>query len=296
MKKNYFLITILIGAAGLIATQNSGVQSVEKYLAKNGHMANASGAPTGRTGAPGESNCTVSCHIGTVQDGTAQNLLTLKLSGNPVSVWVPGQTYEVSLALATGDVKEGFEATVLDVATNSMAGNFPGTGGLGTAITTGGSRKYANHTSSSNLEGNVEWVWNWTAPATDVGQVKFYVASNKANGNGTTSGDAIYLSQHTFNSSLGINEGEEENVVFNAGYSSHNNKLILSYNAFTAEQTFMNLVDLNGKSVFTYAMGESIIGANTDEIVLPVSIESGVYIVNFFVGNNAMSSKIHIQK
>jgi hypothetical protein len=56
------------------------------------------------------------------------------------------------------------------------------------------------------------------------------------------------------------------------------------------------LVDLNGRSVFTYDMGNAQIGENKEKIVLPNDLKNGIYVVNMFVNNNAMSQKIMIQK
>ena len=293
MKKNYILVIAVISSIGFLAMQKSGVESVEKFLAKNGHK-NSAGAPTGKTGAPGESNCT-DCHVGTTQSGAGINNLTVLDGSTPVTNYTTGVTYNVSLNLTTGDVKEGFQATVLD-GSNVMAGSFPGTGGLGTAITSAGGRNYANHTATSNNEGNFAWVWEWNAPAVDMGSVTFYVATNIANGNGNNTGDVIYLSTHVIGSTAGLNEETADNTNFTAGYASANNKVIINFNSLSVGDMFFNLVDLNGKSVFTYKKGESSIGENSEAVVLPSEIKSGIYVVNFFVGNKAMSSKIMIQK
>ena len=294
MKKNYILAFTVITSIVFFAMQKSGVESVEKFLTKNGHTRNAGGAPTGKTGAPTESNCT-QCHTGTAQSGIGINNLTVLEGITPVSNYTPGGTYTVSLNLSAGNVKEGFQSTVLD---NSfiMAGTFPGTGGLGTAITSASGKNYANHKLTSNLEGNVAWEWTWNAPVTDAGSVTFYVAVNVANGNGNTLGDVIYLSQHTLGSTAGLNEEIMDNTHFTAGYASSDNKVIVNFNSMSVGNMFFNLVDLNGKSVFTYKMGESSIGENSASIVLPSEIKSGIYVVNFFIGNKAMKSKIMIQK
>jgi hypothetical protein len=71
---------------------------------------------------------------------------------------------------------------------------------------------------------------------------------------------------------------------------------LVDFNSLSVGNMFFNLVDINGRSVFTYNMGESVIGENSESIVLPSELKSGVYIVNFFVGNKAMSAKIMIQK
>jgi hypothetical protein len=296
MKKHYILGLTLITAIGFLALQRSGVDSVEKYLAKNGHTKFAAGAPAGKTGAPGEGSC-IDCHsTGTVQDGSSLNNLLVLDGATPMANYAPGASYNVTLALNSGDVMEGFQATVLDVSTNSMAGSFPGTGGFGTAVSSGSGRDYANHTATSNTEGNLLWSWTWDAPATDMGPVRFYVATNVANGNGATSGDVIYLSEHTLGSSVGLNDEVLDASDFTAGYAANGNNVKVNFNSLAVDNMFFNLVDLSGKSVFTSNLGESKIGNNEASVSLPSGIKSGIYVVNFFVGNKAMSSKIMIQK
>ncbi|MDG1331616.1 MAG: hypothetical protein P8P74_04755 [Crocinitomicaceae bacterium] len=119
--------------------------------------------------------------------------------GTAVSDYVPGQTYTVRLELNSGDVKEGFQATVLDLVNDEMAGNFIETNNETKVIQpSANNRKYASHTSMSSDEGNPGCEWQWDAPTTDIGPVRFYVASNLADGNGGAENDAIFTSQYTF--------------------------------------------------------------------------------------------------
>ncbi|MGB0915701.1 MAG: choice-of-anchor V domain-containing protein [Crocinitomicaceae bacterium] len=293
MKKSYILGITAIASIAFLSFQKSGVESVEKYLSKNGHKLFTGGAPNGKTGAPTEGSC-VDCHIGSTMDGSSVNTLTiLNGSAQVVSNYVPGGVYNIALSLNQGDVKEGFQATVLD-GSNNMVGTFADV--LGTNITNAGSVQYANHTAVTSNEGNNAWVWSWTAPATDVGTVTFYVASNISNGDGATSGDVIYLSQHVLGSAASISEEEAFEAGFTAGYSAMNNSIAVNFNSLAVASMNMNLVDLNGRSVFTYELGEAQIGENSENVVLPSDIESGIYVVNFLVGNKAMSAKVMIQK
>ena len=294
MNKNYILTTLLIAAVGLLAVQQTGNNSVEKYLTKNGHTKFAAGAPIAKTGAPGESNCT-SCHAGTAQNGSTVNSLIILDGVTPITNYAPGMSYSATLTLNTMNVKEGFQATVLDGSDN-MAGSFVAqTGSTSTTTGTNG-RAYATHTSTSNTAANPSWLWTWNAPVTDMGPVTFYIASNIANGTGDASGDVIYLSQHVLGSAAGLNDATYESINFSAGYASNENTVKINFNSLSVGNMFINLVSLNGKSVFTYDLGESVLGENSEHITLPINIKAGIYIVNFFVGNQAMSAKIMIQK
>lgn len=299
MKKNYLLGFTLIASVGFIATQKTGAVSVDKLITKSVHAVYPTGAPLAKTGAPDEQTC-ASCHTGNnpPQDGTTLNSLVVTQGLTPVTNYVPGASYNVALTLDNQfqDVNEGFQATVLDISTNSMAGSFPA-GILGVAITndpnTG--RDYANHILASSTNSNNFWAWQWTAPATDVGPVKFYVATNIGNGNNASTGDVIYLSEHIFGSTVGLNEATSESSNFTAGYSAKLNSIEVNFTTLTSGTMFLNLVDMSGKSVYSTSLGEAKIGENSASVVLPKSIESGIYVVNFFVGNKPMSNKIMIQ-
>lgn len=293
MKKTYVLILTATVVIGALSFQKSGNFEIEKYSAKNGHK-NANGAPSGNTGAPGEANCT-SCHAGTVQSGLTENgFILLNSSFNPVTSYVPGETYTAVLSMTSNPAKKGFQSIALN-ASNAMAGNFTGVAG-NTAITTSGTKKYANHTSASNTSTTTTWGWTWIAPTIDATNVTFYVATNGANNNNTNSGDVIYLSQHMITSTAGLNEETQEQSNFSAGFSAANNSIAIDFTTLSSGEMNLNLVDMNGRSVFTYNLGNAIVGENNQMVALPSDIKNGIYVVNFFVNNKAMTAKIMIQK
>lgn len=292
MKKIYILPIAASIVIGALSFQNSSDFKIEKYLAKNGHKF-AAGAPTGRTGAPGEGNCT-GCHSGTAQSGVGENMFILLNGATPVTSYTPGTVYTASLTLSSNPAKKGFQAIVLD-GTDVMAGTFTGVAG-NTAITINGTKEYANHTSTSNTDAISTWGWSWTAPLTDAGNVTFYIAANKANNNGTNSGDVIYLSQHIITSTAGIVEQTKEEALFTAGYSVDNNSIVIDFTTLSIGEMTLNVVDLNGRSVFFNNLGNSSVGQNKQTVALPADIKNGMYIVNFFLNNKAMSAKILVQK
>lgn len=179
-KHSLAILAFVVAFAGIAATDSiSGVH-------------NDTQAPTARTGAPGEQNCT-SCHSGTVNSGGG----TLSLTGLPASGYVPGQTYALTVTVndvsqPAGTRKYGFSSTVLN-STNKMAGTWAVTNtantSTGTATVSGSSRSYMRHKAANSSN---TWTFNWTAPATDVGTVKFYVSGVAANGTGNDNGDKVY--------------------------------------------------------------------------------------------------------
>ncbi len=293
MKKNYILGGILVTSLGFFAFQKANNVGVVNQFFKEHKF--SSGGQTGLTGAPGEANCT-QCHSGQAQSGSSENVFTLLNGTTPTLSYVPGMSYTATLTLNSNPSKKGFSAVVLN-GSNTNAGTFVGSGIGGTQKFSGGGRDYVSHTSTSNTSSTNLWAWTWNAPATSMGNVTFYVASNVTNNNGSTSGDVIHLSQHVItDATAGSNELSIDQTNFSAGYSPSSNKVVLDFSSTGIGEMFFNLVDLSGKSVFTYSMGESQIGVNKESIALPSEIENGIYAVHFFIGNKAMTAKIMVQR
>ena len=77
-------------------------------------------------------------------------------------------------------------------------------------------------------------------------------------------------------------------------YSSLDRKLNLSFGSIKTGKLFMNIVDLNGKSVYSSNLGFSNIGQNDIKVSIDNDFNSGVYIVNMFIDNLPFSKKIFI--
>ncbi len=291
MKKNYIILSAIILSAGVFSFQKSGSEKIGKLTMKhNLYLGGVSAATGNYAGAPGDNNCTF-CHTGSTLSGSSINTIVFASGMDPVTSYEPGQTYNIALTMTPNPTKKGFQAVAMN-SSNQIVGTF-GTVTMGGATVVG---NRATHTSSSNTSSNSVWAWSWTAPSTDQGDVTLYVATMSANNNGGTSGDLIYLSQHIIGSSAGIKEVIEDKYNFSSGYSSSNNAVVMDFNSLVAGEMYFNLVDLNGRSVFTYKMGTSSIGSNHEKIALPEELKNGMYVVNMFVNNNAMSQKIMIQK
>ncbi len=149
--------------------------------------ASPDGAPTGRTGAPGETTCT-SCHN--------QTQLTGQFGDIAPSGYVPGQTYTIEVRNTTTDntrLSWGFSLTAL-TGTNANAGTFANIN-ANTRIRSGGGRNYMTQTTAGTFPGQTggsSWTFNWTAPATAVGPVTFYAAGLHADDDNSDSGDQTY--------------------------------------------------------------------------------------------------------
>lgn len=162
-------------------------------------LAYSTGPPDGRTNAPGESNCTA-CHTGTlITGGTVWNNINLT-TNIPATGYVPDSLYSVTFTITQSGInKFGFETTVLETTNNTKAGILIVTNSTRTQLSTG-TRDYIKHTSAGTSgSGSNSWTFNWKAPSTNVGSIRFYFATNAANGNNNPSGDMIYAKTFTHN-------------------------------------------------------------------------------------------------
>jgi hypothetical protein len=146
-----------------------------------------SGAGGDASGAPGENSCT-DCH--------SQNSQTGQFMITPPANYTPGQTYTIEVRHTSSDSSRkiwGFEMTAL-TAGNAAAGTFAGTDGNTTSFSDAG-RNYVDQTENGtfdNQTGGALWTFNWTAPSTNVGGIRFYAAGLQGNSAGGDNGDQTY--------------------------------------------------------------------------------------------------------
>lgn len=291
MTKNYIYIGLL-AASGLLLSfvGNRSAQTVKNF-SKNYHTLNQAGSPGGRTGAPGDGVCT-QCHSGTVQSGSGFNNVTLTLAGTPVTDYEPGTTYQVQVSMATNNPKNGFEIVALNP-NNTAAGTWAITDATNTkTITSGGKSRVTHKLAGTSLN---SWTFNWTSPATNVGTITFYLATNQTNSSSSDAGDVIRTSQHTFGSQAGINEASAK-LETQIGYQASTNSLNIQLNSKVDGSVFVNLVDLNGKSVFTENLGNVSAGESALSVRLDNELNSGIYMVNVSVDNNMTMKRVFISK
>lgn len=171
MNRTSTLFTLFVIAAAIISLANSG------------------GAPAARTGAPNESTCGASgCHGVQANQGSA----TLEINfAEESTVYEAGETYRINVSIdgAQNANKNGFEIVALDANDNNV-GEWILALPDDTQTKSSSGREYVTHTRAGNERDN--WDIDWKAPAEDAGSVTFYVAFLDANGNGSSSGDALY--------------------------------------------------------------------------------------------------------
>ncbi len=157
-----------------------------------------SGGRIGRTGAPSTGGGTEGT-CGTCHSGGAFGEPTLAWTiadqmGTPVTAYIPGQTYSVTLAITAPNANPaayGFSAVFLDdteAPNGSMAqqaGSFSNLDANMRQQNSSG-RDYIVH---SQRTASGTWTFDWTAPAAGFGEVRIYSTGNAVNSNFNTGGD-----------------------------------------------------------------------------------------------------------
>lgn len=205
---------------------------------------NTSGAPSGKTGGPGDSgNCT-SCHSGSAT--TQTGLIT---SNIPTSGYVPGATYTITASIAVANIsKFGFEVSA-QTPSGTKVGTLVITNSLETQLV--GTGKYVTHkTAGTSGSGSKTWSFDWIAPAAGTGQVTFYGAFNASNANNASSGDQIILSTLTVQEDLtSVVENYEASKQLSVYPNPVKDQLILDCKIPEKDIKFVHILSAEGKLV-----------------------------------------------
>ena len=135
----------------------------------------------------------VLCH-GSFELNSGSGSLTVDVAATVA----PGETVPITVTLdnqttpaTEGSGRQGFEATVRDPETGELWGRLVLTDAVHTKFAGDAvpDTSYVTHTLSGTAQST--WSFDWE-PGGRTGTARVYVASNAANGNGTSSGDYIY--------------------------------------------------------------------------------------------------------
>jgi hypothetical protein len=262
----------------------------------------SAGAHPGATGAPNDGSCAdAGCHTGNVvlNDKVVNSLIF----PTPDSTYTPGKTYLVTIKVKKASiVRFGFEAGALD-ATNKNAGTFALAESSRTQLLThvvkGDTRTEVTHTQAGNsttTTGSTQWTFNWTAPATNIGVITFYYATNAANNDKQNTGDNINVSTFKLKpaSTLSVDEylnESELSTYFNGDY----NTVDLKYNLKKECAIRISILDANGSEIYSDKGEQKPQGPHTDQLTLPGNTASGIYFVNLQYEGHQLTKKLFVE-
>lgn len=180
-------------------------------------LAFSGGPPTERTGDFGELTC-MECHTGNTLNASGGSFA---ITGVPAE-YQPGQTYPITVSIQkSGQSRWGFELAVRVVSSGLQAGTLATTDS-NTQIDSAGGIQYIMHSSAGThpRANSGSWTFNWTAPATARGVVRFGAAGNAANNNGTNQGDFIYTATATSNAASLPTTASFAHMAVGGGFST----------------------------------------------------------------------------
>jgi hypothetical protein len=210
----------------------------------------SAGPPPANTGAPGEGTCN-DCHSSFSINSQGGSV---KLAGLPQN-YTPGMQYNLTVTVAqTNMMRWGFEITAL-TDDGSAAGTFVITDTDKTQLitdnSTGKVRNYVEHTldgSQRGVKDSANFNFAWMAPASNIGNITFYLAGNAANGDGTMFGDAIYTTNIKISAvalptlaSIDPNNGPANGgTTVTLTGSNFNSGATVAFDGISASATFIN--------------------------------------------------------
>lgn len=245
-----------------------------------------SGAPSGRTGSPGDGgwHCATSgCHANSPGTPSGVELIALT-SDVPASGYIPGNTYAFTATMTDSTVsKFGFQ-----ISPQNVAGDILGTLIAGPETGLVGLGGYVTHTFENTLgDGMRSWDFSWTAPVQGTGGVTFYGAFNFCNNNGQTSGDVILLMDTTIQEDITIG-------VANAGTQ----RVLLAYpNPSDGRFRLDGVIGQFSFEIYSLSGSLVLAGSGLNGLVsLDRSIVSqGSYVIKIDDGNKQYSTRVFIQ-
>lgn len=187
MKKNNFVYILMVSSLlVLISAAKEALSPCDSPLVGD------------HSGAPGDGDCS-SCHSSPVNPDIPDLHFE---AGNNDSVYTPGNTYLVHIKIKRqGHNKFGFVCSSLDT-NNTSKGTFTLINTVTTRTYTLGGRNYVSHTPcGADSQDSISWTYNWTAPSTNKGKLKIYMAMLVGNHDEALTGDTTYTRVLTLNPS-----------------------------------------------------------------------------------------------
>lgn len=253
---------------------------------------------SGNNGSPGEATCqTGGCHAGTANSGTG----SVSISSSDMTGWeyVPGTTYNISVNVAeTGKLVFGLGVEALN-SSNANAGtlNVTNTTRMRLLTATNGRTSLTHQLNGGLSTDAATFDFTWTAPATDIGTVTFYVAGLAGNKNGNTSGDQCYTISRTCSAKTNVGIGTIDSKM---DMSIFPNPVVDKINIHLNNTSIINnatisLIDMSGKIATILANNVQLTSNSVLTYDRPSNLKTGLYILQISNGKDTKSSRLFLQ-
>lgn len=243
------------------------------------------GAPSGRTGSPGDnSTCFNGCHGSNPGNGMANEALSIT-HNVPVTGYGPGNTYDVTVTMTSA----GTNSFGFSLSPQNAGGAVLGTliAGAGTQLNGGGG--YVTQTENSGA-GSKSWTFQWTAPTAGTGSVTFYCASIFGNSSFSNAGDFMVTGTETVQegTTVGIFDQEAASVSIYPNPAVD----VIRLNAELESQTAFEIIDLKGAIV---QVGLINAGTNPAITLDRAIVNSGMHLLRLSSAEGSTTTRIVVQ-
>jgi hypothetical protein len=252
----------------------------------------------GRTNSPGESTC-ASCHNNVpLNAGPGSISIATNIPGN---TYTPGQTYTITVTVSEATkILFGIGVEALD-ATNANAGTLVITNTAETHLLTASNGRInvvqqLNGGLVSAPGGTKSFSFDWQAPATDIGYVKFYAAGVAANANNDETDDNTYSTFLSISSPTVTATADLPETLSFAVYPNpvkDDIHLYLPSGSLNGGNTRAALYSLGGQLI-TEFVGAPATG--TLSLPVPAGVSNGVYFVRLEQGDRSSTRRVMIQR
>ena len=253
----------------------------------------------GRTGSPGELDCTA-CHNNFALNSGGGSIV---LGSTNMAAWeyVPGTVYHMTATVArSGNPLFGMGLEAL-TATNTNAGTLTITNSstqIKSFTVNGVSRKNVVHTlNGGNTPDAKTFEFDWTAPNANIGNVTFYYAGAASNADGEEStGDHVYTGSQVVTPALSTSILElAPGVEINVYPNPVTDMVKVDYALRDAERVAITLYDLNGRVVEQLISATRQPGRHTEMIGGLDRFASGSYLLRAQLGDRTLERRVQIQ-
>lgn len=295
MKKSTVLLLSGIAITSILCSfQILSRQSCGSSTNPKGQSTLSSGGIDGAAASPkdiinwGGTGYCADCH-GASSTGVS---ITINASPSLAGGYVPGQVYNMSVTVAKSGINYYGYNFEVQTASNTNAGDFAVTNAVNTRTFNTLGTLNMSHKTPSNGTNGYTFTFNWIAPLTSVGTVTMYAAGVAANLNGQDTGDFVAkTSMSVAAAPTGINEISNDHSL-KMYPSPASDQFTIELKNGVSQNAVVKLFNIEGKEInnLSYAFN-----GNSIRVVLPTSLEKGVYFVKVIDNGKILSQKLITQ-
>jgi len=253
--------------------------------------------PPEKTGAPGEGTC-FNCHFYEDTLNGGQGSINI-IFNDSINFYQPDSIYNISVTVEENTQKIfGFELTVLDSG-KTKTGEIIITDSSNTSLSTANGRDYISHYDAwdpqNTGQGNFTWQFQWKAPLSNMGPVKFYSAGVAASSMVFVAAGNVYTTMLTIepDSTVGIVTLNLQDNSLTIHPNPANDILYINYSILKRSVVETRLLNIKGQVVYQ-SRSENVSGKYNKQINIK-DFTNGIYFLQFITNIAVINKKIIIQ-